>query len=130
MHDYQVADTIIAVIAEMAGLKSPKRIRSTDRSPAIVRMRDTCAYLIRMNTQLSFPEIGRCFGGKDHSSIMSAVKREILRLERGVPNCKAQHVQVMDLVKKKIAETVGNAIAGISNEDCKQCGVEAAGKVG
>ena len=32
-------------------------------------------YLTRKLTDLSFPEIGRAFGGKDHSTVMSACKK-------------------------------------------------------
>jgi hypothetical protein len=115
MHDFQIADIIIAVVSEMAGLKGSKKIRSSNRSPAIVHLRDTCAYLIRMNTQLSFPEIGRLFGGKDHSSIMSAVRREGLRLDRNLQrrdrlSLKEYHASILVKVQVKIAEVLASAI--------------------
>ena len=38
-------------------------------------------YLIRNHTELSFPEIGDKFGGKDHSSIIYAVNKVKKNLE-------------------------------------------------
>jgi len=32
-------------------------------------------YLCRKHCRLSFPEIGECFGGKDHTTVMSAVRK-------------------------------------------------------
>ena len=82
MHDFQLLGIVVNVIAKMANLKTPKKLYSSkDRSPALVKMRDTIFYLLRQKTELSFGEIGRPFG-KDHSTVMSAIRREGLRLER------------------------------------------------
>jgi chromosomal replication initiator protein len=37
--------------------------------------RHVAMYLSRRHTNFSFPEIGRCFGGRDHSTVMNAVKK-------------------------------------------------------
>ena len=39
-------------------------------------------FLARKKTSLSYPEIGRVFWGRDHSTIVAAVKREQMRLDR------------------------------------------------
>jgi chromosomal replication initiator protein len=50
-------------------LKGPKRHR------AVVHPRMIAMYLSRQLTSMSYPEIGSRFGGKDHSTIISAVKK-------------------------------------------------------
>jgi chromosomal replication initiator protein len=50
-------------------LKGPKRLQ------AVARPRMIAMYLSRKLTSASFPEIGSRFGGKDHSTVISAVKK-------------------------------------------------------
>lgn len=50
-------------------LKGPKRSR------AVAQPRQISMYLCRKLTQSSFPEIGQRFGGKDHSTVISACKK-------------------------------------------------------
>ena len=50
-------------------LRGPTRIQSVAR-PRMIAM-----YLARKLTGASFPEIGSRFGGKDHSTVISAVKK-------------------------------------------------------
>ncbi len=69
--------TIEAIQREVAGyfdvklhdLKGPKRHR------AIAHPRMVAMYLARKLTNMSFPEIGSRFGGKDHSTVISAVRK-------------------------------------------------------
>jgi chromosomal replication initiator protein len=50
-------------------LRGPKRLQSVAR-PRMIAM-----YLARKLTRSSFPEIGSHFGGKDHSTVISAVRK-------------------------------------------------------
>jgi len=50
-------------------LKGPKRHR------AVAHPRMVAMYLARKLTNMSFPEIGSRFGGKDHSTVISAVRK-------------------------------------------------------
>jgi chromosomal replication initiator protein len=50
-------------------LKGPKRHR------AVAHPRMIAMYLCRKLTSMSFPEIGSRFGGKDHSTVISAVRK-------------------------------------------------------
>ena len=50
-------------------LKGPKRHRAVSH-PRLIAM-----YLSRLLTQLSYPEIGSRFGGKDHSTVISAFRK-------------------------------------------------------
>jgi len=69
--------TIEAIQREVAGyfdvklhdLKGPKRHR------AIAHPRMVAMYLARKLTNMSYPEIGGRFGGKDHSTVISAVRK-------------------------------------------------------
>jgi chromosomal replication initiator protein len=50
-------------------------MHSARRSRAIARPRQVAMYLAKRFTSKSLPEIGRKFGGKDHTTVMHAVKR-------------------------------------------------------
>ena len=54
---------------KIGDLKSPKRHK------AVARPRQIAMYLCRKLTHSSFPEIGQRFGGKDHSTVMSACRK-------------------------------------------------------
>ena len=53
----------------MADMHSPRRAR------AIARPRQVAMYLCKQLTARSLPEIGRKFGGRDHTTVMHAVRR-------------------------------------------------------
>jgi chromosomal replication initiator protein len=69
--------TIESIQREVAGyfdiklndIKGPKRHR------AVAHPRMIAMYLARKLTNMSFPEIGSRFGGKDHSTVISAVRK-------------------------------------------------------
>lgn len=50
-------------------------MHSARRSRAVARPRQVAMYLAKRFTSKSLPEIGRRFGGKDHTTVMHAVKR-------------------------------------------------------
>ncbi len=57
-------------------------IKSKKRSKNLVFPRQIAMYLCRELTELSFPEIGRHFGGKDHSTVIYACRQiEALKKE-------------------------------------------------
>lgn len=60
---------------KVSDLKSPKRLK------ALVLPRQLAMYLSRQLTSCSFPEIGERFGGKDHSTIIHAIKKIERQLE-------------------------------------------------
>lgn len=59
-------------------------MHSARRSRAVARPRQVAMYLSKKLTTKSLPEIGRKFGGKDHTTVMHAVKRieELMTTER------------------------------------------------
>lgn len=50
-------------------------LTSDRRTPMIVRPRQIAMWLCHMHTNLSYPQIGRKFGGKDHTTVIHAVRR-------------------------------------------------------
>ncbi|MEM6587587.1 MAG: chromosomal replication initiator protein DnaA [Pseudomonadota bacterium] len=62
----QVSDHYNIRLADMIG---PKRVRS------FARPRQVAMYLCKQMTRRSLPEIGRRFGGRDHTTVMHGVKR-------------------------------------------------------
>ena len=47
---------------------------SARRARNIARPRQVAMYLAKTLTSLSYPEIGRQFGGRDHTTVMHAVR--------------------------------------------------------
>ena len=57
-------------------------MRSQRRARAVARPRQVAMYLAKKLTPRSLPEIGRVFGGRDHSTVIHAVKTiEAMRLD-------------------------------------------------
>ena len=50
-------------------------LNSAKRQKAITTARQVAMYLCKELTTKSLPDIGKCFGGKDHSTVIHAVKR-------------------------------------------------------
>ena len=65
---------IQVVTAEFYGF-SINDLRSIRRDFPLVRVRQVAMYLAKTLTEKSMPEIGRRFGGRDHTTILHAVRR-------------------------------------------------------
>ena len=65
------ASLINVTRAEMAG---PRRHRR------LARARQVAMYLAREQTGASYPEIGRCFGGRHHATVLYGIKQVKKRL--------------------------------------------------
>ena len=50
-------------------------MHSARRSRSVARPRQVAMYLAKQLTSRSLPEIGRKFGGRDHTTVMHAVKK-------------------------------------------------------
>ncbi len=68
------AATIIGKTAEYFGITMDE-LTGTSRSRVYVTARQIAMYLCRQLTDLSLPKIGDHFGGKDHTTVMYAVKK-------------------------------------------------------
>lgn len=65
---------VIVEAAANAFAVEPGQLMARDRRPAVARARKVAMYLARELTGQSLPEIGRGFGGRDHSTVLSAVR--------------------------------------------------------
>lgn len=72
---------------------------SARRTANIVRPRQLAMFLAKMMTLRSLPEIGRRFGGRDHTTVLHAVRK----MEALIGKDKAFETEV-DLIKKRIME--------------------------
>ena len=69
---------------------------SKRRARAVARPRQVAMYLSKKMTKRSLPDIGRRFGGRDHTTVMHAVKRiDALRLEDAAFNTQIETVEAV-----------------------------------
>jgi len=54
---------------------SSNELLSKDRHKSVAFARQVAMYLCRQRLKCSFPELGRAFGNRDHTTVMSAVRR-------------------------------------------------------
>jgi chromosomal replication initiator protein len=80
-------EAIQEAAAEDFGL-SRDRLLARDRSPRVALARQVAMYLARELTDISLPEIGRCFG-RDHSTVVHAHKRIAADVAAGGPSSAA-----------------------------------------
>lgn len=75
-------DNIIRVVADHYGL-TPTDIRSGRRERKVVHPRMIATYIARNLTELSYPQIGRFVGGRDHSTAVHAFQKIERLIEAG-----------------------------------------------
>ncbi|MBK8253887.1 MAG: chromosomal replication initiator protein DnaA [Polyangiaceae bacterium] len=74
-------------------------LTSKDRHKSIAFARHVAMYLCKQRLKCSFPEIGRAFGNRDHTTVMSAV-RKIEAQRESDPQVRA-HIEALE---RKLAE--------------------------
>ncbi len=67
-------DEIQKAVAEHYGLKQADLLNER-RTRAVARPRHAAMYLAKQLTTRSYPDIGRRFGGRDHTTVLHAVRR-------------------------------------------------------
>ncbi|HBH26192.1 MAG TPA: chromosomal replication initiator protein DnaA [Rhodospirillaceae bacterium] len=90
-------DEIQRKVAEHYALRLPD-MHSARRARAVARPRQIAMYLAKQLTPRSLPEIGRKFGGRDHTTVMHAVRKieELMEAD-------AQIAQDVDLLRRALA---------------------------
>jgi chromosomal replication initiator protein len=73
-------DAVLKAVANYYGLKIHD-IKSTRRHKSVAAPRAVAMYLARRHTRQSYPDLGRAFGGKHHTTIISAVEKIERRLK-------------------------------------------------
>ena len=58
-----------------------QELLSKDRHKSVAFARQVAMYLCRQRLKCSFPELGRAFGNRDHTTVMSAVRRVEERMQ-------------------------------------------------
>ena len=74
---------------------SPDDIRSSKRSANISNARQIAVYVVREITQLSMTTIGEEFGGRDHSTVVYAIRQ----VEKNLKNDPHMKAMVDDIIK-------------------------------
>jgi chromosomal replication initiator protein len=74
-------DDIISVVSKAYNVK-PVDIKSKKRHKLYAQPRQVGMYLARELTELSYPEIGASFGGKDHSTVIHATRKIEKKMEQ------------------------------------------------
>jgi len=72
--EHLTVDTILKTVAGYYGLKVAD-LKSPRRHKSIAGPRAVAMYLARTHTKESYPDLGRAFGGKHHTTIISAVEK-------------------------------------------------------
>jgi chromosomal replication initiator protein len=73
-------DSVIKAVASYYGLK-PSDIKSERRHKSVATPRAVAMYISRHQTKDSYPDLARAFGGKHHTTVISAVQKIILRVK-------------------------------------------------
>lgn len=76
--------TVDKIIEEVARTYqvTPEDIRSQKRNAAVSKARQVAMYVVREITQMSMVEIGQTFGGRDHSTVVYALRQMDEKLEK------------------------------------------------
>jgi len=79
--EHHQPERILAAVSERFGVR-PETLVGKRRTQAIALPRQVAMYLMRHLTELSLVEIGRCFGGRDHSTVIHACRQIADRIQR------------------------------------------------
>ena len=92
----QLSETkIINTVADYYNL-TPSQITGKDRNSQIVLARHIAMYLIRNNLDIPLKKIGETFGGRDHTTVMSA----IMKVDKELKTDEQLQSAIKDLEKK------------------------------
>jgi chromosomal replication initiator protein len=91
-------DDIQKLVASHYGI-SRQDILSSRRTANVVRPRQIAMYLSKVLTLRSLPEIGRRFGGRDHTTVLHAVRKieELVAKDRNL-------AEIIDLLRRMLSE--------------------------
>ena len=78
--EHTTPERILAAVSERFGVR-PESLVGKRRTQAIAQPRQVAMYLMRHLTELSLVEIGRVFGGRDHSTVIHACRTVAERIQ-------------------------------------------------
>lgn len=73
-HSPVTAMRVIDVVAAYHGMR-PKDLTGPSRQRQVTRARQIAIWLCRHHLQMSLPELGRAFGGRDHTTALASVQK-------------------------------------------------------
>jgi hypothetical protein len=74
-HEHRITiDSVQRTVAEQLGLKTA-RLSEKGNSRRVVVPRQIAMYLSRQLTGASYPQLGRCFGGRHHTTVIHAIEK-------------------------------------------------------
>ncbi len=76
------ADTIVTEVADYYKL-TVEKLLGRDRTKEVAHPRQIAMYLLREEAKISFPQIGEVLGGRDHSTVMSAIEKIKTQYDNG-----------------------------------------------
>ncbi len=82
MTDIEFARRVQEVVCAEAGLKKVSFLIKRNQELRVARFRDSAIYVVRENTDLSVEQIGELFGARHHTTVVCAIRREKIRLQR------------------------------------------------
>lgn len=85
---------IQALVARRSRL-TPLDLVARHRGASVVAARHLAMWLARQTTPCSLPELGRCFGDRDHTTVLHALRR----VERRMGDDPAYAARAWDLLK-------------------------------
>lgn len=97
-------DMVIRATARVADIDVDHLI-SHRRHRDVARWRQLAAYACKLETLASFPQIGRALGGRDHTTILHAVKK----IDSLVQANDSQTVRDLEAIRAAVAEAVEEA---------------------
>jgi len=120
------AKHIVLAVAQNVGVTVAK-LTGRKRNRSLATARGIAAYLLRQRLKLSLQEIGRMLGGRDHSTVISAIRAIEHRLARGDPFLGARIRALKDVTDASPAPVAEPALDISLNAEPGQRVVEADG---
>jgi chromosomal replication initiation ATPase DnaA len=92
-------DTIKAVTAKVGNITKTE-IESPDRKWKFAGPRQAAMYLSRHLTKCSYPQIGRLFGDRDHTTVLFAYRKVSAALEKHPDDRSEREHRVVEVVRE------------------------------
>lgn len=104
----------------------PIDLRSANRSKPLVTARQVAMYLIKKNLDKSLVEIGRQFGGKDHTTVINALRRiesqqaKDADLKKDIDELQGRIHNITGVWMWDVYKTVGKCVRDFGDESYQQ----------
>ena len=89
-----LVERILTTVGEKYGV-SVEDLKSKTKTASVANARHVAIYLIRKETNMSFKDIGKIFGGRDHTTIMASFEK----IEINIKTVKNEETKINELVK-------------------------------